>query len=51
MEFAHTVAGNPPEMVQGAKRLLQDYIGMAIGDRARMEPGGALDPPQATPSP
>ncbi len=37
MEFAHTVAGNPPEMVQGAKRLLQDYIGMGYRDRARME--------------
>ena len=37
MQLAHTVAGNPPEMVQGVKQLLHDYVGMRFPDMAHLE--------------
>ena len=51
MEFAHLVAANPPDMVQGVKQLLHQYIGMPLRDMSRLEQEmrqTRLVPPPAT---
>ena len=37
MEFAHSIAASPPNMIQGVKELLHDYIGMRFPDMSRLE--------------
>jgi len=40
MELAHTIAGNPPEMVQAVKLMLNDYVGMRLEDMPKREQQG-----------
>jgi len=50
MELAHTIAGNPPEMVQAVSLMLNDYIGMRLEDMPKREQQGrtGLVSPPAT---
>lgn len=50
MELAHTIAGNPPEMVQAVKLMLNDYFGMRLQDMPKREQegrAGLVSPPAA----
>ena len=50
MELAHTIAGNPPEMVQAVKLMLNDYVGMRLEDMPKREQqgrAGLVSPPAA----
>jgi len=40
MQLAHTIAGNPPEMVQAVKLMLNDYVGMRLEDMPKREQQG-----------